>query len=130
MIHDLHAFCCQLAPSVWFWELWHSGSCEWNSNNVIVDVADTPDDAGSVGKSGPSRTVQHGVIWSATKHDKNTFIKPLQFLIKREHDMNKQQPKKKHIFYTESIYLGVCCDYKIKNQACHLIWRHLYLKLC
>lgn len=76
MIHDLHAFCCQLAPSVWFWELWHSGSCEWNSNNVIVDVTDTPDDAGTVWKSGPRHTVQHGVIWSARKHDKNSFIKP------------------------------------------------------
>lgn len=75
MIHDLHAFCCQLAPSVWFWELWHCGSCEWNSNNVIVDVTDTPDDAGTVRKSGPRHTVQHGVIWSARKHDKNSFIK-------------------------------------------------------
>lgn len=81
MIHDLHAFCCQLAPSVWFSELWHSGSCEWNSNNVIVDVTDTPDDAGTVWKSGPRHTVQHGVIWSARKHDKNSFIKPLCCLL-------------------------------------------------
>lgn len=75
MIHDLHAFCCQLAPSVWFWELWHSGLCEWNSNNVIVDVTDTPDDAGTVWESGPRHTVQHGVIWSARKHDRNSFVK-------------------------------------------------------
>lgn len=81
MIHDLHAFCCQLAPSVWFWELWHSGSCEWNSNNVIVDVTDTPDDAGTVRKSGPRHTVQHGVIWSTRKHDKNSFIKALYCLL-------------------------------------------------
>lgn len=80
MIHDLHAFCCQLAPSVWFWELWHSGLCEWNSNNVIVDVTDTPDDAGTVWKSGPRHTVQHGVIWSARKHDRNSFIKAVHCL--------------------------------------------------
>lgn len=70
VIHDLHAFCCQLAPSVWFWELWHSRLCEENSNNVIVDVTDTPDDIETVRKSGPRHTVQHGVIWSARKHDK------------------------------------------------------------
>lgn len=81
MIYDLHAFCCQLAPSAWFWELWHSGSCEWNSNNVIVDVTDTPDDAGTVRKSGPRHTVQHGVIWSARKHDKNSFIKAVRRLL-------------------------------------------------
>lgn len=53
MIHDLHAFCFQAAPSVWFWELWHGGSCEWNSDNVAADVTDTADDAGGVWKSAP-----------------------------------------------------------------------------
>lgn len=84
MIRNLHAFCCQLAPSVWFWELWHSGLCEWNSNNVIVDVTDTPDDAGTVWKSGPRHTVWHGVIWSARKHDKNSFRKTVPSTRRRD----------------------------------------------
>lgn len=81
MIHDLHAFCFQQAPSVWYWELWHSGLCEWNSNNVIVDVTDTPDDARTVWKSVPWYTAQHGVIWSAQKHDKNSFREAIYCLL-------------------------------------------------
>lgn len=61
MIHDLHAFCFKAAPSAWFWELWHGGSCEWNSDNVAVDVTDTPDDAGAVWKSAPGLSVSLGL---------------------------------------------------------------------
>lgn len=74
MIYDLHAFCFKAAPSVWIWELWHGGSCGWNSDDAAADVTDTADDAGA-GSEICSRA--HGVMRSARTHDKNGFWKKL-----------------------------------------------------
>lgn len=67
MIYDLRAFCFKAAPSVWFWKLWHSGSCEWNSDDVAADVTDTADDAGAGRKSAPGLMVSCGLRGRMTK---------------------------------------------------------------